>query len=452
MTHQIERFDDEIRRTARGRSPLPSAGFEERLMDVVRTRSMAAERPPRGRLVAVGSAALAMLVVTVLLGTSPSFRARLTPTPAQPVASTDPGARATFVYTHSSIVPIDLRTTGAPPTPAPLLRADWTGAARGSLALPQGVSAGSIALSPDGRYAMARADHGVRILDDAGNVVATDSSLSDTWAGDSRHLCRLDQEGGQAAVQVATIVPGHGITHSTVRISGLTRSDALLGSYQLLGCSIAQDRAVLIRHAGVAPQGQIEYAVDVVQLSTGRLTPLPLPNGGWSLPVLSLDGRRLAVTDFGVSTSPGPRLPARFPDGTIAPAVQQQSPAPQEAAMSSAVIDVDTGQVLARLPGAAVAFTGDGLRAVLDIGTSLSVDSVSVVDWQTGRVTWSMSGGSVDIENSVRPLPGGEDLALDLHENRGAEDDVVLVRASGRVVTIARSSELLAQLSFSLPA
>jgi hypothetical protein len=379
-----------------------------------------------------------------MLWTSPTLRERLraasarVPAPAGapvPASAPDAGVKATFLY--QAVTTRQVTEPGRPSLtitqPAgPLLRADFTGAQRGSLALPPSAHAdlpgGGVAVSPDGRYVeAARATDeyggpdptaGVDVLDEQGNRVAGDPALLGAWADDGHHLCLLDVGADdRLTLRVADLVAGRRVTHSSVTVAGLT------GYQPLLACSATNDRALLMSYVNAPGQvvtvgpGMTKpvkvLSVNVVRLSTGRVTHLNLPAGQLGVPVASLDGRYLAVTTQG--------------DRPV-----------------TSVVDVDANRVVAHMDGTAVGFSGDDRRLALDT----QAGAASVVDWRTGRAMWRDAKASIRLLQ-VLPMPGGRDVALGVE--RGGSVDVVVVRRDGHAVTVATGAELVVNRGVTAP-
>lgn len=443
MTRDDERIDREIGRAVRAGAPLPPPGFESRLLASL---DRPAPSEPRARRLAVGiaSATLAVLVVSAMLWTSPALRERLraasarVPAPAGepvPASAPDRGANATFLY--QAVTTRQVTEPGRPDMTitqavGPLLRADFTGAHRGSLALPPPAHAdlpgGGVAVSPDGRYIeAARATDefggadptaGVDILDEQGTRVAGDPALLGAWADDGHHLCLLDVGADdRLTLQVADLVAGQRVTHSSVGVAGLT------GYQPVLACSATNDRALLMSYVNAPGQavtvlpGMTKLvkvpSVNVVRLSTGRATHLDLPAGQLGVPVASLDGRYLAVTTSG--------------DRPV-----------------TSIIDVDANRVVAHVDGTAVGLSGDDRLVALNT----QAGAASVVDWRTGRAVWSDAKASIRLLQT-RPMPGGRDIALGV-ERKGSVD-VVVVRGDGHAVTVATGAELVVNRGVTAP-
>ena len=440
MTGEHDHFEGELRRAVRARLVPPPRGFEDRLLAAVRDPVPVSEARSHGWLLATASFGMAVVVVAALLWTSPGLHERwqaathlLTttqraPRPA-PAAPPDPRSGAMFFYqraTASKVTVVGVPMTRITPVPGPIRKMDWTGTARGSLVAPAPATATvAVSASPDGHYVMAQIGDQEQVLDESGNLVSTwvDSIGEWTWADDGQHLCRLPRQSLAPALspdvfQIGEVVPGHGITVTSVNLSAPVLPNATIGTgsgsyWQLLGCSLRSHRAVVAGSVGRGLPNKSE-AFGVVDLSTGNITPLPLPPGHCIGAVMSSDGRYLALKETAQGTSSGP--------------------------YSTTIIDLSSGGIVAsQLPGAPAGFSWDDRLLVLTAGGLPGNGPASVMDWRARRAVWSDRSGSVE---SVRPLPGAGDLALTVVDPGTVK--VVLVGADGGALTVAPGAELAA--------
>jgi hypothetical protein len=438
MTRDDDRVHAEIARAVQAGLAQPRPGFEHRLLAALR-EPPPSPRPVGGRLVAAGSVALAVLVVVGLLWVRPAVRgqhpaaapaarpapwasAAGAPTPAASPAST-PGAPSATGFFYQSARPPEIAL-------GPLLRADWSGAALPSMPAPNGTST-AVKVSPDGRYLTAPAGpepsgtaqpprRDTNVLDGSGAVVATTPDVFNLWADDSRHLCQLtlSAAGSPVAILIGELVPGSGVTTSTVPISGLPA-----WSY-LAGCSFRNDRALLVSGARAGSEGPV--TVYAVRLSTGEVEfHRDLPAGVQVLSACSEDGRYAAASTAGISTI-----------GT------------SSAGIASDILDLDTGAVVAHVVGGVAGFSGDDqLVAVSD--EQAAGASASLIEWRTGRTVWSQQASWI-LGGQVRTLPGAAAMALTIagpgaapYASPAAAPDVVLVQGDGTSTVIARGAVLL---------
>lgn len=408
MTRDFDRVHAEIARAVRAGLVQPGPGFEHRLLDALHAPPSSRQRPA-SRLVAVASVALSVLVVAGLLWASPGFRARLQAGPrpgGAPAAQPAPTATATAgsAFFYQSVRPPEVAF-------GPVRAADWSGAALP--ALPPTTGTLGIEASPDGRYLKRGVGPGsALIVDGSGAVVATVNQNFDLWADDSRHLCNLDRstDGFPSTIRTGVVVPGSGVTASSVPISGLpSRTGGFLAS-----CSFRNDRALLV------PVGQpgsgATASIFAIQLSTGQVVfRRDLPAGMVTVAAWSQDGRYVAASSGLLS----------FKGAAGAP-------------LSTDILDVDTGTVVAHLEGGAAGFSGDDQLIVLSEGPS---GTASVVEWRTGKKVWERPASWI-LRDGIRSVPGGPDVALTV-ESPGTTPDVVLVRGSGTSKVVARSAALL---------
>jgi hypothetical protein len=418
MTGDDARVHAEIASAVRAGLAQPSPDFERRLLDGLRKPRPSPRRPAGGRLVAAASVALSVLVVVCLLLVPPAVRGRSRTT--APAARPVPTAAATGALAG----PAFFYRSARPPEIAfgPLHRADWSGAALPSMAAPNGTGA-AVMVSPDGRYLIApvgpeptdpfHPPRPANVLDDSGAVVATTHEVFSLWADDSRHLCQLVRSaaGSPAAILIGEVVPGRGVTTSTVSISGLPRST------NLAACSFRNDRALLVAGAPARPGTPV--TVYVFQLSTGAVIfQRDLPGGMEVLSAWSDDGRYAAASNTSIS-------------GIGTSSVR----------IASDVVDLDTGTVVAHVDGGVAGFSGDDQLVAVSDEQAVQT-SASLIDWRTGRTVWSQQASWI-LPGQVSTLPGGAAVALGVATSAAAPPDVVLLHDDGASTVIARGAVLL---------
>jgi hypothetical protein len=432
---EADRLYAEIARAVRAGLPQPAPGFEHRLVAAIHGPAPAPRRQAGFRLAAAISVALSILVVAGLLWVSPGFRGRLQAAGHEPVPAGQPASSARLAATpppggvkrfaYQTVVTGQAAMAGDPrpliPS-GPLRWADWSGAALPASPVPNGSFLNMV--SPDGRYFTALTGPTVvtrvtgpnsvdvhstpgtmRVVDESGAVVATASAGGgfDLWADDSKHLCGLDRDtrGWPSAILIDAVVPGRGLVRSRVPISGLP---ARSGGY-MAGRSVTSDRAVLLPMlAGASMYG--------IQLSTGRVVfTRGIPAGATRL-VISSDQRYAATT---------------VPDAT-------------RGQLSTEVMDLETGAVVARLAGSAVGFSGD--HQLVALNAAPNGGPASLVEWRTGRTEWqSDSIATIDSAQGLRWLPDSRAVALTL-TNPDAAPDVVLVASDGTAKVVARGAQV----------
>ena len=179
----------------------------------------------------------------------------------------------------------------------------------------------------------------------------------------------------------------------------------------LASCSLLNDRALLVSDGPGTTS-----TVYAIQLSTGRVVlHRDLPPGMVTFAAWSDDGRYAAASSGQLTAAGTPG-----------------------AAITSDVLDLDDGTVVAHLDGGVAAFSGDDQLVVVSEGAN---GAAAVVEWRTGREVWKRPASWV-LPGDARSLPLAPAMAMTVRRP-GAAPDVFLVRSDGTSAQVAQSAVLL---------
>jgi hypothetical protein len=268
-----------------------------------------------------------------------------------------------------------------------LVAVDWQGNLAGSLYLTsivlQQAPDGSALLTKDGGY-----------VDTHGITAGGGPSISLT-ADDSQSICQPDS--GQTWLMTG---PLRGPMHRVAPV-GPTGPRAGL---DIIACSVTNDRAV------IAENSIAGTAIRVIALSTGRLLYQRSYAGGASV-ISSRDGRYLAEQ---VSTVDAQGQPAG----------------------STIIRRTLDGGIVARLDGRRVLrFSWDGMRVVTV--AIFTLDDVTLLDWQTGKVVWRSAGAGRPAFAIAQPNGTAMAIALGRLDRGSLAEQLWIIAADGQAIRVA---------------
>lgn len=298
-----------------------------------------------------------------------------------------------------------------------LLAYSWSGQLVGKLLLEADQPTG-VEQSPDGTRLLITG----ATLKSGGTLIA--KAPDGQWADDSNHLCLFaDAEGrtsgfNQLGALSGSPTPAWLYEATVPPQSPGSPSSASLGMHGgpvLLACSAKQDRAVVAEEFVAQMSG-----LQAMALSNGAVA-YRLQPGSQAPPfdaVASSDGRYIAV---------GNTLRMWSGSGNL-----------------FAVVDTMSGKSVATVKGSGiVAFSSDDSRVITIqyLGGSSSTGTYRLIDWRSGAVLWTATGGP----GTVRTLPGSGDFMVGLRHYVPSPDrengldpreEVIVVHKDGSSATI----------------
>jgi hypothetical protein len=314
--------------------------------------------------------ATAMLIAVAIVAGLMATRLIYHPLPAGDYGP--PPAGVPLVYVHD------------PDHPSWLTGYDWTGNPRGTVKL-QDPSLGapwSIDMAPDGQEFYVPGSTS-RFLDRFGQPLLSSVGPVDlytgVWADDNRHFCAMDGQSGSGRL-IGPPLQGYALNFVTLPAQ-------VAKTTTIVACSIRNDRAILVSHV----DGTTASEVWVARLSGGNMI---------------------------AHHSYDPRLSLTVVASSDASYVAESS---QEGYLGvpSVIRRVSDWRTLASLSASdkVLKFSGDG-SLVLVSPTSpagplpSSQAHLAIVDWPSGRTTWTYDG--TDWPWTVVARPGGRDFALEM--------------------------------------
>jgi hypothetical protein len=256
-----------------------------------------------------------------------------------------------------------------------------------------GQSAGVLVVPYNGGNGYEVAPNGAYVLD-GDEIIAVDGKVLGTiagnfgqlpiWADDSMHLCGVSASGGAEATGTLLEFDETGQARTVATFGPLERATS---AWQVLACSPAANRAVVVQENGTAA------TIIVVQLSTGRvIAQHSAGDASWGSPAASHDGGIVALNE---------------PSGiTIRNSMTW--------AVLGSVVRWGS-QADAPLIGAAVKFSWDGSRVIVDGGgAGGGFHPEWMVNWMTGRNVATDTGAQPQYAgfDDAIPLPAGSAFFL----------------------------------------
>jgi hypothetical protein len=301
---------------------------------------------------------------------------------AQPPAPTAPRPVSVSSTVRGGVPLIFYNATPQSGDPIVLDAVDWSGSARGQMV----ISGGRDLIptqSPDGaRLLVDGVVYGSdgRVVGRVGNDPWSGTTFA-SWADDGSRFCVL------ATYAVSNDGPIAGSLDEDM-VDGTWRHVAQLPTlpmnqmnWNLITCSVRQDRAVLIEYG----QDGVGISMLTIRLSSGAvLSHHDFPQNIGMIGQLSAD-QRYAVDMRGDQSGPHP-----------------------------GVLDIVTGQFTNRLPNTCwpIGLTPDATQVLCRSQAGTNPMTVSLVDWRTGLTTWSVNGYNSSTV-SMLPEANGTRIAVD---------------------------------------